>query len=306
MKQEAEKISIIGIGNVGATTAYTLLVEGLVNELVLVSRSQEKANGEKLDLEHSLPFLKHARIYATTKYKDIKDSDIVVVTAGVKQKAGESRSDVVVQNSKIIEDIIPKIVKNASDAIIIIVSNPVDILTLKASQLSKLPPGKIIGTGTMLDTARFRFHLSEFLKVNPRSIHAYILGEHGDSSFPVLSSATIGGRALRRFPGYSDNKALEAFEKARTAAYRIINAKGATYYAIAVVTSKLIEAILRDTKSVLPASIPLDGFYGHQDVALSVPCIIGEGGAENVVELSLSDDEQEKLAKSVETLKRYL
>lgn len=306
MQEEADKISIIGTGNVGTTTAFVLLVEGLANELVLVSRSKEKAEGEKLDLEHGLPFLKHAKVYATSDYGDVKGSDIVVVTAGVKQKPGETRLDVANQNSKIIENIIPRVVKNAPNAIIIIVSNPVDVLTFKASKLAKLPSGSILGTGTMLDTARFRFHLSEFMKVNPRSIHTYILGEHGDSSFPVFSSATIGGQPLRSFPGYSEEKAQQAFKLAKTAAYKIINAKGATYYAIAVVTTKLIETILRDSRSVLPVSVPLNNYYGHNGVALSVPCIIGRKGVEEVLHTELSQDEQKKLRQSVMTLKKYL
>lgn len=306
MREEAEKISIIGTGSVGTTTAFTLLVEGLVNELVLVSRSKEKAEGEKLDLEHGLPFLKHAKVYATSDYSDLKGSDIIVLTAGVKQKPGETRLDVANENSKIIEKIIPEVVKYAPEAIIIIVSNPVDVITFKAARLSKLPHGRVLGTGTMLDTARFRFHLSEFMKVNPRSIHTYILGEHGDSSFPVLSSATIGGQPLRSFHRYSVEKAQEAFEKAKTAAYKIINAKGATYYAIAVVTAKIIEAILRDSRSVLPVSVPLNNYYGHSGVALSVPCIIGRSGVEEVLYTALSKDEQEKLSGGVSTLKKYL
>lgn len=306
MQPEAEKISIIGTGSVGATTAFTLLVEGLVNELVLVSRSKEKAEGEKLDLEHGLPFLKHAKVYATSDYRDVQGSDIVVVTAGVKQKPGETRLDVASKNIKIIENIIPKLVKNAPNAIIIIVSNPVDVLTFKASKLAKLSPGRILGTGTMLDTARFRFHLSEFMKVNPRSIHTYILGEHGDSSFPVISSATIGGQPLSSFPRYSEEKAQKAFEMSKKAAYKIINAKGATYYAIAIVITKLIEAILRDSRSVLPVSVPLNDYYGHSDVALSVPCIIGRSGVEEVLHTSFSKDELEKLNRSVSTLKKYL
>ena len=225
----ADRVAIIGLGNVGTTTAFTLLIEGVANELILLSRSKDKAVGEKLDLEHGLPFLEHTTILATDDYKDLSGSDVVVVTAGVKQKPGQTRLDVASQNVKIIEAVIPEIVRNAPDAVVVIVSNPVDILTYKASTLAKSQGGKVFGSGTALDTARFRFHLSEFLKVNPKSIHTYILGEHGDSSFHTLSTATVGGQPISGFPDYSEDRAEAAFKEAKTAAYKIIKAKGATY-----------------------------------------------------------------------------
>ncbi len=303
---EADKVAIIGCGNVGATTAFTLLIEGIANELVLLSRTKEKAVGEKLDLEHGLPFLEHTRIIATDDYQDIVGSDVVVITAGIKQKPGQTRLDVAGQNTKIIETIIPQILHHAPDAVIVIVSNPVDVLTYKAATISKGHQGKIFGTGTTLDTARFRFHLSEFLKVNPRSIHTYILGEHGDSSFPALSNATVGGQPIAGFPNYSKQKAEEAFKKAQTAAYKIINAKGATFYAIAVVVARIVANVLRDSHSVLPVSVPLTDYYGHSGVALSVPCVIGRNGIEKVIHLPLSTTERKLLTKSVHTLKKYL
>lgn len=306
MINETRKVAIIGMGNVGSTAAYALLLQGLVDDLVLFARNKEKAIGEKLDLEHGLAFLNRANITATDDYADIKDCDIVVITAGAAQEPGESRLDLAAKNTAIMADIIPQIVKHAPSAIIVMVTNPVDILTYKGSMVAALPKGRIFGSGTMLDTARFRFHLSELLDINPRSIHAYILGEHGESSFPALSSASVGGQPLTSFPAYSKEQALEAFTKARTAAANIIEAKGATYYAIGVVIAKLVHTILHDSKSVLPVSIPVENYYGEYNVALSVPCIIGRNGVEQILNANLDTEEQAKFAASAATLRKFL
>lgn len=304
------KVSIIGCGKVGMTAAFTILLKGLVNELVLHGRSRDSLIGEELDLEHGLSFLSHTKIKSTEHYEDIADSDIVIITAGAAQKPGDTRLDLAEKNIKIMESIIPKVVKYAPESVILIVSNPVDILTYKAyllaGQLAGFPKGRIFGSGTTLDTSRFRFHLSEFLDVNPSSIHAYILGEHGDSSFPTISGANLGGQPLESIPGFSKEKALAAYQKTRDAAYRIIASKGATYYAIGVSISYIVENILRDTKKVLPVSIPLHGYYGHHGVALSVPCVIGRSGVEKILEIKLDWEEKQKLDKSVRTLKKYL
>ncbi len=306
MNTDNFKVSIIGCGNVGVTAAYAILLDGIANELVLLSRSMDKVIGEKLDLEHGMAFLNRTKITATTDYQDLAASDVVVITAGAAQKPGETRLDLTAKNVAIIEDIIPKVVKNAPNAVIIIVSNPVDILTYKAYKLAGLPKGQIFGSGTCLDTARFRFHLSEFLKVNPRSIHTYILGEHGDSSFPALSSATIGGQPLATYPGFSEEKARKAYENTRKAAYKIIESKGATYYAIGVVILQLVNTVLRDAKSVMPVSIPLHNYHGHNGIALSAPCIVGRNGVEETLEIKLNWEEKKLLEKSVNTLKSYL
>lgn len=306
-KYDTNKVAIVGCGRVGMATAFALLVEGIPNELLLFGRSLEKIKGEELDLEHSLPFLKHAVVHATDNYEELRDSDVVIVTAGYSQSDQDTdRLDLTEKNRVIIQDMIPRIARHAPEAIIIIVTNPVDILTYEAYKLAGLPKGKIFGTGTILDTARFRFHVSEHVKVNPASVHAYILGEHGDSSFAALSSATIGGQSLLSFPAMTEEKAQQAYEKSRDAAYKIVAAKGATYYAIAVATVKLVKTILRDSKQVFPVSIPLHNYHGHSGVALSVPCVIGRSGVEQVVELKLSWDEKQRLEKSVQTLKQYL
>jgi len=303
---DSKKVSIIGCGKVGMTAAYAMLMDGHLDELVLLGRCVDKIVGEQLDLEHSLSFMSHATVKATEYYKDITDSNVVVITAGAAQKPGDTRLDLTAKNVKIIEAIIPQVLKYAPDSIILIVSNPVDILTYKAYKMAGLPKGRIFGSGTTLDTSRFRFHLSEFLNVNPQSIHAYILGEHGDSSFPAISSANIGGQTLGTFPNFSDKRALKAFEKARDAAYKIIASKGATYYAIGVVINHIVNNILKDSRKILPVSIPLHGYYGHSGVALSVPCIIGKDGVEKTLEIKLNWEEKEKLAKSVKKLKQYL
>ena len=300
------KVSIIGCGNVGMAAAYALLLKGIVNQMVLVGRDKNKLIGEQLDLEHGMSFLGHAEVLATDNYEDIAQSDVVVYAAGAAQKPGETRLDLTQKNLAIMEEILPKIIEHAPNCILLIVSNPVDILTYRAYQVAGWPKGRIFGSGTTLDTSRFRYHLSEFLHVSPRSIHTYILGEHGDSSFPTLFSANIGGQPLTTLPNFSHERALKAFADAKNAAYKIIAAKGATYYAIGVVVSHLVEVILRDAKSVLPLSIPLHGYYVHHGVALSVPCILGRHGVENTLEIKLSWEEKEQLAKSVEQLKKTL
>ena len=305
IRPDYNKVSIIGCGRVGMSTAFSLLHTGIVNELVLLGRRLPPLVGEKLDLGHGLNFLRYAKITATDSYMDIKDSDVVIITAGAAQKPGETRLDLTQKNLAVIEQIIPMVYRHASNAIVLIVSNPVDILTYRAYQLAKWPKGRVFGSGTVLDTARLRFHLSEFLRVNPRSIHAYILGEHGDSSFPVLSSANVGGQTLTQFPGFSQEKAIKAYQKARKAAYKIIQAKGSTYYGIAAVISHIVQAILADTRQVLPVSMPLHNYLGHSGVALSVPCVVGRGGVAEMLKPKLSWDEKQQLEKSVNSLKKY-
>lgn len=305
-EHDTNKVAIIGCGKVGMSTAFSILHDGYVNELILVARCKEEIVGEELDLEHGMSFLSHAKVTATESYKDIKGSDIVIITAGAAQKPGDTRLDLAEKNIAIIEDVIPSIMTYAPDAVILIVSNPVDVLTYKAYQIAGLPKGRVFGSGTTLDTARFRFHLSEFLKVNPRSIHAYILGEHGDSSFAAISNSTVGGQPLMSLPNFSEQKAEKAYLKARDAAYKIIASKGATYYGIAVVIAHMVKQILTNSRSILPVSIPLHSYYGHSGVALSVPCVIGRNGVESSLEIRLDWQEKKKLEKSVTAIKEYL
>jgi L-lactate dehydrogenase len=300
------KVAVLGCGKVGMTAAYAMLLKGVCRELVLWGRSKEELIGEELDLEHGLAFLNETTVKSTDRYEDIAGADVVVITAGAAQKPGQTRLDLVHTNKQIIEAMIPQVVRHAPEAVILIVSNPVDILTYHAYKISGLPKGRIFGSGTTLDTARFRFHLSEFLHVNPRSIHAYILGEHGDSSFPALSSATVGGQPISAFPGFTEERALKAFVQARDAAKKIISSKGATYYAIGVVIAQIVKTVLSDARTVLPVSVPLHGYYEHSGVALSVPCIVGKKGVASTLKLELSTSEQQALAHSVAVLKQFI
>lgn len=300
------KVTMIGAGRVGITAAFTMYLKNTAQEIMLYGRDKDKLVGEQLDFMHSLSFLGTTHITVGSEPQDLAGSDIIVFTAGAAQEPGETRLDLVKKNTAILESIVPDIVKYAPDSLILMVTNPVDVLTYKTELLSKLPRTRVFGSGTTLDTARFRFHLSEYLHVNPKSVHAYILGEHGDSSFPTLSSANVGGQLLATMKDFSHDKALEAYTKARDAAYKIIAAKGATYYAIGVVINQLVHAILTDAKRVYPLSITLDGEYGHKGVSLSVPCVLGRNGIERIVEIPLSEEEKLKMQLSVETLKKYL
>lgn len=306
MGQDFRKVGIVGLGKVGVTAAYALLLRHSVDELVLVSRSLDKSEGEKLDLEHGLPFLESVKITATEDYSTLADADIVIMTAGVAQKPGQTRLDLIGENTAIIEELARDLGPHVRDSVVVVVSNPVDVLTYKLANLLSLPKGRVLGTGTMLDTARFRFHLSEFLRVNPRSIHAYVLGEHGDSSFPAISSATVGGQPLELFPSFSLVQAEDAFFKTREAAAKIIAAKGATYYAIGVVISKLVQTLLQDQKSVLPVSVPIEDYYGQSGLSISVPCIVGRSGAEQVLNIKLSPEEQVQFVKSCEVIRQFI
>jgi L-lactate dehydrogenase len=300
------KVAVVGCGRVGITAAYTMYIKNTANEIMLFGRDIDKLIGEQLDFMHSLSFIGTTNITVGEDYEKLENTDVVVFTAGVAQKEGETRLDLVRNNTEIISKMIPQIVKYAPEAKIILVSNPVDVLAYKAAAIAGLPRGRVFGSGTTLDTARFRYHLSEFLKVNPKSIHGYILGEHGDSSFPTLSSTNVGGQLITTMKGFSQEKAMEAYTKARDAAYKIIAAKGATYYAIGVVINQLVDAILSNAKRVYPLSIPLEGEYGHSGVALSVPCVLGRHGIERILEIPLSPEEKEKMGHSVEVLKKFL
>ena len=300
------KVSIIGGGHVGISAAFTMLLKNTIRELVLFDRDTERMRGEQLEFQHSLTFLGTAKITAAESLSDLKNSDVIVFTAGRAQLPGESRLNLVKSNLEVIKQILPQAIKYSPDSVIIMVTNPVDILTYQASQLLKLAKGKIFGSGTSLDSARFRFHLSEFLGINPKNIHAYVLGEHGDSSFPTISHADIGGQPLATMKDFSSKKIQEAFLKTKNAASTIISAKGSTYYAIGVVINQLVDAVLRDTKRVYPISVPLTGQYGYHDVSISVPCVIGKNGVEKILEVPLSEEEKKLMDKSVKILKEII
>ncbi len=300
------KISIIGGGRVGMSAAYVMLLRNTTRELVLYDRNIERMRAEQLEFQHSLTFVGATKITVAENEEDTKDSDIIIYTTGTAQEPGESRLDLAKKNTQILEEILPNIIAHSPNAVVIIVSNPVDILTYKAVKKLQLPKGRIFGTGTSLDSARFRFHLSEIVNINPKNIHTYILGEHGDSSFAALTNADIGGQPISTFPNLTKDQINETYLKTRDAAKTIIASKGSTYYAIGIVVNQLVDAVLRDSKRVFPVSVLLEGQYGFSDVALSVPCVLGSQGVEKILEISLSEEEEQKMENSVKVLKELL
>lgn len=300
------KVTVIGAGNVGATAAYAMLMDGTPTELVLLDRNKEKAEGLVLDMEHSLAFFDYTKVVGTDDYAAAKNSHLVVITAGARQQEGETRLDLIAKNRAILRDIVPKIVKVAPKCIIVVVSNPVDVLTYEAYKLSGFPWGRVFGTGTLLDTARFRFHLGEKLCLNPKSIEAFVLGEHGDTSFPVWSSANVAGKPLSKWDGFSQKLGNECYDSTRAAAYRIIHDVGYTCYSIGTVIKEIMVHIFQHSRVVLPLSVPLENYYGLSKVALSVPCILDSTGVSEVIKVPLNGKERRQLKKSASTLASYL
>lgn len=297
------KVSIIGCGNVGATAAYAMLIDSTPTELVLMDRNKEKAKGLVLDLEHSVAFFNATKVVAASDFNACKGSHLVVVTAGARQQEGETRLDLIEKNRALFRDIIPKIAKVAPRAILLIVTNPVDVLTYEAYKLSGFPFGRVFGTGTMLDTARLKFYIGEKLCLNPKSIEAFVLGEHGDSSFPVWSSSNVAGNPLIKMPGFNKKIADQCYKDTKNAAYKIIHDLGFTCYSIATVIKEIMVHIFQNSKVVLPLSVPLKGEYGLKGVALSVPCVLDSSGVASIVEVPLSFAEKRMLKKSADAMK---
>lgn len=304
----SRKIAIIGCGFVGSACAFALMQSGLFSEMVLIDSNNQRAEGEALDISHGLPFSKPMQIYSGT-YDDITDAGIIAITAGAGQKPGESRLELVHKNVEIFKSIIPEISKRNYKGILLIVSNPVDIMTYTALKLSGLPSNQVFGSGTVLDTARLKYLLGEHLGVDARSVHAFILGEHGDSEIAAFSSANVSGIELKKFCDFAckTNKHEEAMkeiaEDVKLSAYEIIKKKGATYYGIAMSVRRICEAIILDQKSILPISCLQNGKNGIKDVVLSMPMIVGKHGAERSVEISLSEEERRAIKSSADMLK---
>ena len=304
------KAAIVGCGFVGAASAFALMESGLFSEMVLIDANRDKAEGEALDISHGLPFAKPMKIYAGD-YQDLADAEIVIVTAGANQKPGETRLDLVKKNVEIFHSVIPQITEHNKNCILLIVANPVDILTYAAVKFSGFPDNRVFGSGTVLDTARLKYLIGEHLQVDSRSVHTYIIGEHGDSEFPTWSSTNVSGVPLPYFcemRGHHEHeKAMqELAESVKNSAYTIIEKKGATYYGIAMSVRRICEAIIRDEKSILPVSSMQHGEHGISDVALSMPMIVGKDGIEAPVPLQLSFGERQKLTNSAETLKSVI
>ena len=311
MKSLRPKIAIIGAGNVGSTFAFSLMISGLAREIVLVDKNELLAKGEIMDLNHGLSFAHPTKIYAAG-FEGCKDADIVVITAGAKQKPGQSRIDLVQNNVILFKDIIPAITKHSGNAILLVVTNPVDILTYVTLKISGLPSNRVIGSGTVLDTARLKYMISEYYKVDPNNIHAYIIGEHGDTELPAWSNATIGGMDIEKYcsgyvrPGTAKNELSEIFEKVKNAAYQIIQAKGATNYSIALTLVKITRSILRNENSILPVSTLITDYYGISDICLSIPSSVNINGVDQYLKLVLSKQEQKLFKLSANTLKKII
>lgn len=301
-----KKCAVIGCGNVGATTAYTLMISGLFNELVLIDIDYKRAKGEAEDIAHGIPFNSPVEIYAGD-YNDLGDAGIVIITAGVSQKPGETRLDLVQRNTKVFSNIVDNISESGFNGIILVVTNPVDILTYVTITLSKFDPRRVLGSGTVLDTARLKQLMGNELGVDARNIHTFIIGEHGDSELPVWSSANISGIDISSYchkcaEGCSGATFEKIFENVRDSAYSIIDAKGATYYAIAEAVKRIVQAIVRDEHAILPVSALLNRQYGINGICLGVPCVIGANGIEEILEIPLSNEEHVKLQHSASTI----
>ena len=304
------KAVMIGCGFVGSATVFSLMQSGLFSEILLIDADEAKAEGESMDISHGIPFAKHMKVYAGS-YDDIGDAGIIIITAGANQKPDETRLDLVHKNIAVFKSIIPELTNRGFDGIIIVVTNPVDILTYVAQKMSGLPQHRVIGSGTVLDTARLKYELGEHLGVDSRSVHAFIIGEHGDSEIAVWSSANVSGINLEDYDEMSgehhyDKSTKEIAEKVKNSAYEIIERKRATYYGVAMAVKRICEVIVRDEKSILPVSVMMEGEYGIENVVLSMPSVVGKNGIEKKVPISLNGEEKEKLIQSSAILKKIL
>lgn len=307
---QSRKVVIVGCGFVGAASAFCLMQSGLFSEIVLIDADPLKAEGEALDISHGVPFAKPVKIYAGG-YDDITDASMIILTAGANQKPGETRLDLVKKNISIFKSILPEIKNRNYQGILLVVANPVDILTTVAIKLSGLKENRVLGSGTVLDTARLKFELGNHLNVDPRSVHAFIIGEHGDSEIAAWSSANVSGIALNDFcemrGHFQHEEATKRIaEDVKNSAYEIIEKKKATYFGIAMAVKRICEAIIRDEKSILPISSMMHGQYGIEGISLSMPAVVGRDGVETHVPIKLNDTEADNLRKSAATLQDIL
>lgn len=309
-RQRTNSVGLVGTGMVGASFAYSLMQHGVANELVLIDADRGRAEGEMMDLNHGLPFVRPMRIIAG-EYADLADAEVVVICAGINQRPGQTRLELLQTNAGIFRDIVSKITAVNQDAILIVATNPVDILTHITAQIVGVDQNRVLGSGTVLDTARLRYMLGAHYGVDPRSVHAYIVGEHGDSELALWSLANIAGVRLPDFvgangQGYDPAALNRIFEQTRNAAYEIIQRKRATYYAIGLGLLSIVEAVLRDQHTVMTVSSPFSGQYGVSDISISMPTIVGRRGIEEVLNLPLSESELAAFQSSAQTLKDRL
>ena len=310
MQTGTRRVVLVGTGFVGMSFAYSMINQGGAEELVLIDVNHEKAVDEAMDLNHGIPFGPEKIEIWAGDYSDCKTADIVVVTAGVNQQPGETRLALVERNAKIMRDVIKNVMQSGFNGILLIASNPVDVLTYIAWQESGLPKHRVIGTGTTLDTARLRYQMGKYLDVDPRNVHGYIVGEHGDTETPLWSHTSVGVKPIfdiiKDHPEYKREDLEEIYVNVRDAAYHIIERKRATYYGIGMCITRIVKAILNDENSVLPVSAYLDGEYGLHDIFTGVPAIVNRNGIREVFNLNISPEELEQLTKSVSILKETL
>src|SRR4051794_22581167 len=310
MRDRVNRVVLIGTGAVGSSYAFALLNQGITEELVLLDLNKEKSEGDAMDLNHGMAFAPSSTKIWFGDYSDCKHADLIVICAGAAQKPGETRLDLVEKNAKIFKGIVGQIMASGFDGIFLVATNPVDILTYAVWKYSGLPKERVIGSGTILDTARFRFLLGEYFNIDTRNVHAYIIGEHGDTELPVWSHADIATRSISKWmegnEKYKQEDLDHLFINVRDAAYHIIERKGATFYGIAMGLVRLTKAILQNENSVLTVSAYLNGEYGHNDVYVGVPAVVNRNGIRGVVELDLTKDEKEKFDHSVSVLKKVV
>ncbi|EEM17353.1 MULTISPECIES: L-lactate dehydrogenase [Bacillus] len=310
MKKGINRVALVGTGAVGCSYAYCMINQGVAEEFVLVDVNEAKAEGEAMDLSHAVPFAPAPTRVWKGSYEDCKDADLVVITAGLPQKPGETRLDLVEKNAKIFKQIVRSIMDSGFDGIFLIATNPVDILTYVTWKESGLPKERVIGSGTTLDSARFRYMLGEYFNIDSHNIHAYIIGEHGDTELPVWSHVSIGIQKLQTIlekdNDLNQQDLDEIFINVRDAAYHIIERKGATYYGIGMSLLRVTKAILNDENSVLTVSAYLEGQYGQKDVYIGVPAVLNRQGVREILEVELSEDEELKFDHSVQVLKETM
>lgn len=309
-KKAGAKVAVIGAGSVGASIAYAMSIKQMCSELVIIDVNKEKAIGEVMDINHGLPFLGQMEIKAGD-YSDCADCDVIVVTAGIPRKPGETRLDLARKNVILGKKITESIMEYYNGGVILVVSNPVDVMTYMISKWSGLPKGRVIGSGTVLDSARFRYLLSEKLDVDVRNIHGYIIGEHGDSQFPAWSATNIAGMTVEDYCNttgieFTDEERAEIIEKTKRAGADIIKNKGATFYAIAIAVNTICESILKGSSTIRTVGNVMNGEYGLSDVVMNVPAVVGKDGVERVLVLDLTPDEQAKLQYSADQVRQII
>jgi len=305
-ERKRTRVALVGTGMVGSSYAYAMMQSGTADEIVLIDVNKRKAEGEAMDLNHGMPFAAPVRIWAGT-YEDCRDAEVVAITAGAAQKPGESRLALLEKNTKVFESVVQHVMHAGFNGVFVVATNPVDVLTYATWKFSGLPPAQVVGSGTMLDTARLRYLLGDHFHVDPRNVHAYIMGEHGETEFALWSHADIAGRPVAEMCAEKHECSMTdldaIFHDVRDAAAQIIERKGATYYAVGLALQRLTEAILRDENAILTVSTYLNGQYGLNDIFIGVPAVVNAGGVREVIELSLSDEEQRALRESARVLK---